>query len=289
MVNLHTERSYKSKYTLCCLTSVASGVFAGQMIPADMGGSKRKVILLLLVITLGAASGLWQPQRSRADHLAAPVSTQPDYGGLHKADPAERAKTVKAIQAAGDVGAVPLLLEQLSDSDARVGLYVAQALGSLATDSALSELRTALRDPDPNVRFRAALALGERGDVLSTYALSRALRDADVLVQRTAAEALAHIGTPEAADSLVAALNSTQDSIIRNAMNALQMIGEPAVQKLAAALQSLNPSVRKNAATTLGYIGSPTALGALQAATADPDREVVAEVTWALSQIQKGR
>jgi HEAT repeat protein len=200
-----------------------------------------------------------------------------------------RARTVQAIRAARDTAAVPALLEHLADPDQAVGLYIAQALGELATDDALDTLRAALRNPDPNVRWRAALALGERRDVNAVAVLSRALRDPEILVQSSAAEALAQIGTPEAAETLVAALTSAQDSVVHNAMNALQTIGEAAVPALAKALEANNPSLRKNAATTLGYIASPRALPALQSAAADPDDGVRAEVAWAIAQLQNKR
>lgn len=220
-----------------------------------------------------------------------PVSLagQPDYAGLHKPDPAERAKTVQAIRRAGDVEAVPLLMAQLADPDPAVGLYVAQALGDLADAQALVALRADLGSLDPNVRFRAAMALGKRGDAAATYALSRVLRDPDVLVQRTAAEALAQIGTPDAIDALVSALNSTQDSIIYNAMNALQSVGGAAVPGLLKALGSNNPVVRLHAATVLGYIKDPAALPALGALATDRDPDVAKEAAWAISEIQKRR
>jgi HEAT repeat protein len=226
-------------------------------------------------------------QPSLADHTSSYRSSQPVYAGLTRPDPAERGQAVQAVRAARDRLAVPALLEHLADPDQMVGLYIAQALGELATADALDELRAALRDPDPNVRWRAALALGERRDVNAVIVLSRALRDPEVLVQSSAAEALARIGTPEAAASLVAALTSAQDSVVHNAMSGLQTIGEAAVAALVEVLGSNNPSLRKNAATTLGYIASPQALPALQAALADPDDGVRAEVAWAIGQIQQ--
>lgn len=242
---------------------------------------KRSAIAIFAVACLLAAGGVVG--------ISSSLANQPDYGGLHKPDPAERAKAVQEIRAAQDVAAVPLLLKQLNDPDAMVGLYIAQTLGDLATDRDLEELRAGLSNPDANVRFRAALALGKRRDVAATYALTRAVRDPDVLVQRTAAEALAAIGTPEAVDSLVAALNSSQDSIIQVTMNALQSVGEGAVTGLNAALKSHNPLVRKNAATALGYIKSANAAVALKAATADPDAAVAQEAAWALAEIEKRR
>jgi HEAT repeat protein len=237
--------------------------------------------LVIFSICLAVAAGAAMPPVSLAG--------QPDYAGLHKAEPAERAKTVQAIRQAGDVEAVPLLMAQLADPDPAVGLYVAQALGDLADAQALAGLRADLASRDPNVRFRAALALGKRGDVAAVYALSRVLRDPDVLVQRAAAEALAQIGTPDAIEALASALNSTQDSIIYNAMNALQSVGGAAVPGLLKALGSNNPVVRLHAATVLGYIKDPAALPALGALAADRDPDVVKEAAWAIIEIQKRR
>jgi len=245
-----------------------------------MYSTQRIPLLVLSVCLVVAAVGTLPPVS---------LAGQPDYAGLHKAEPAERAKAVRAIRQAGDVEAAPLLMAQLADPDPAVGLYVAQALGDLADAQALAGLRADLRSLDPNVRFRAALALGKRGDTSATYALSRALRDPDVLVQRTAAEALAQIGTPDAIEALASALNSTQDSILHNAMNALQAVGGAAVPSLIKALGSNNPVVRFHAATVLGYIKDPVALPALDALAADRDPDVAKEAAWAIIEIQKRR
>jgi HEAT repeat protein len=243
--------------------------------------SKQFILVALLVAALLVFAMPRVPSVSLAD--------QPDYEGLHKADPVARARAVQAIRQARDVQAVPLLLDQINDPDPAVGLYVAQALGDLATVEALAWLRADLQHPDPNVRFRAALALGKRSDIGATSALTRALRDPDVLVHRTAAEALAQIGTPDAIDSLVSALNSEQDSIIHNAMGALQVVGDPAAPSLVGALGSPNPMVRQRAATVLGYIKSPLAIPALEAVAADRDPDVAKEAVWALAEIPKRR
>lgn len=243
--------------------------------------AKRSITRLGIVICLSAMTILALPTGTLAN--------QPDYEGLHKADPAERAGAVRAIRQAGDVEAVPLLMAQLADPDPAVGLYIAQALGDLATAEALVGLRADLASLDPNVRFRAALALGKRGDVGATYALTRALRDPDVLVQRTAADALAQIGTAEAIQALTSALNSSQESVVHNAMRALQAVGAGATPALIGALGSNNPMMRKNAATTLGFIKDPLALPSLAALAADRDPEVAREAAWAISEIQKRR
>ena len=243
--------------------------------------SWRFVMFLLVVACIALAAFVLGSRYGRAD--------QPDYEGLHSADPVKRAAAVQAIRRTRDVGAVSQLLDQLSDPDPAVGLYVAQALGDLATAQALEALRADLSNVDPNVRFRAALALGQRRDVNATAALTRALRDPDVLVQRTAAESLAQIGTPEAVDSLVSALSSQQESIIHNVMNALQVLGDAAVFDLMEALNSNNPVVRTNASTALGYIRSPPAAKALEAAATDGDLNVAKEAAWALSETQNRR
>ena len=243
--------------------------------------SWRFVVFLFVVTCVVLAAFALGSRNGRAD--------QPDYEGLRKTNPAERAAAVRAIRRTGDVGAVPQLLDSIADPDPAVGLYIAQALGDLATTQALEALRADLSNVDPNVRFRAALALGKRQDVSATAALTRALRDPDVLVQRTAAESLAQIGTPEAVDSLVSALSSEQDSIVHNVMNALQVLGGAAVFDLMEALNSSNPVVRTNAATALGYIRSPIAAKALEVAATDRDPNVAKEAAWALSETQNRR
>lgn len=243
--------------------------------------SWRFVMFLLAITCLVLAAFALGSRFGRAD--------QPDYEGLRKSNAADRAAAVQAIRQSGDVKAVPELLDALADPDPAVGLYIAQALGDLATTQALEALRADLSNADPNVRFRAALALGKRQDVAATAALTRALRDPDVLVQRTAAESLAQIGTPEAVDSLISALSSEQESIVHNVMNALQVLGNVAVFDLIDALSSSNPVVRTHAATALGYIRNPLAATALEVAATDRDLNVAKEAAWALSETRNRR
>jgi HEAT repeat protein len=249
-------------------------------------GKLRAGVFVLVLVLIGVP-GVWGAQTSQAARISAPALWEPEYEGLRSPDPEVRAQTVKKLRVTQDPHAVPVLLLYLGDPDQRVGLYMAQTLGSLAEEDALAALRLALWDSDPNIRWRAAMALGEQRDAAAVPRLERLLQDPEKLVQNVAANALAQIGTPEAADALAAGLGSAQPSTVNNTMNGLQRLGSAAVPVLTSILKSGNPQARRNAATLLGYIAEPQAVPALQEAVKDPDADVRAEAQWALGEIEK--
>ena len=248
---------------------------------------RRVVPLFLLVTVMLAALALRTVWPSRAEKASAPDATHTALRGLASTSAFERANAVKALRVLRDTGAVPALIDHLDDPDQAVGLYIAQALGDMATPEAFSDLRAALRSQDPKVRWRAAYALGELRDAAAVDGLSALLRDPDVLVQRTAATSLAQIGNRAAMTALVGVLGSPIPSASAASMTALESLGETAVPSLIAGLDSSNALMRKNAATVLGYIASPRATAVLQLAVVDPDPAVQGEARWALEQIAK--
>ncbi len=252
--------------------------------------SKRRWVFFLLFFTALMVAGAAQTiYTSQAERLSSSDRSEVAYAGLESSNAAERAATILSIHRSGNRAAVPALLGELGDSDTRVGLYAAQALGDLAGKDALPALRTALRDENSDVRWQAALALGQLRDTVSVPDLERALSDPELMVRKYAASALQMIGNEDAAQALVNALGSGDQATSHIVLGALEEIGETAVKPLVRALDSTEPQVRLESATALGYIASPRALPALQLATIDSEPAVQAEVTWAIEQIeQKG-
>jgi HEAT repeat protein len=212
-----------------------------------------------------------------------PIPT-PDtlVAGLSSEDAEVRAMSVAGLAALGDPSAAAALLDLLADPDPRVGLYAAQAIGTLASPENLPILREGMSHGNPDVRWRTALILGEMGDP-RTPSLARAMSDG-VLVHRTAAESLVKLGDrQQPARWCIWGSNRCRCSMPKNG---LVQMGEPAVVPLSIGLSLGGAQRRTNAATVLGYIGSPRALPALRAAVAiDSDESVKTEAQWAIDQI----
>jgi HEAT repeat protein len=247
--------------------------------------TKRRFLLIVVVAVLALSIftlRALQPTRARD---TAPRELAVEASGLASADPAERAEAVRALRNSGSPAAADLLVARLDDPDPRVGLYVAQALGEIATPQVRPELRRALLHEDADVRWRAALALGERRDLVSVPQLSEALHDLDPEVVATAAGALGQIGSPDAVQALVAALDSDRPTTVHTASRALEALGEASVSELNLAVYSGSARQRLNAVTLLGYIASPQAAPALQLALLDADPAVREEARWALDEL----
>jgi HEAT repeat protein len=249
------------------------------------GSGRRSLPIFFFALALLVVLVLQNGWISQAQKPAAPEITNSAVNGLNSPNALDRAKAVKALRVERDASAVPALLNHLDDSDQTVGLYVAQALGDLATPNMLPSLRSALLSSNPDVRWRAAFALGKLRDVQSVNDLAALLRDPDVSVQSAAADALAQIANRDALEALTRVLGDAQASTPYVAMSALEKVGEPAVPVLIMATSSNIAQARLNAVTTLGYIASPQAAPALQLAVVDPDTDVAAEAEWALTQI----
>lgn len=217
------------------------------------------LVLLLLLnalsTALAAPGALPAPDRSAQEAA---------YPGLDSPDPTVRAEAVQAIRAAKDKGAVPALLAHLEDPNQQVGLYIAQALVEMASDTELALLRAALWRVNADGQWRAAFVLGERRDFRAIPVLERTLRDEDVLVGRTAAEALARIGGTAATRALVRGLYSDRPAEVMAAKNGLLRMGDAAIPELRRAIESGIIAAELNATLVLETIGTPAARAALQ-------------------------
>lgn len=100
-------------------------------------------------------------------------STRPDIRASAAVDLVRHARADDAVRER----AVPLLVERLSDEDARVRAAAAVALGDLRANGGVTALLVGVEDEDAHVRQMVLNALGEIGDARALPRLRRALQD----------------------------------------------------------------------------------------------------------------
>jgi len=159
------------------------------------------------------------------------------FDALTSVPRARRAREALVARAAGD----PRLLRRLREADPRVRGWAAWILGrsGVASDQALSVLRSLLADGDPRVRLVAMEALSRLGDEESVLGMASEVDPGDALID--VAQALARFDSHEARRALVdiAASSAAPPTARRLAARALAMSSSPAV---APALRSLERS-----------------------------------------------
>lgn len=233
-----------------------------------------------------SASGIESPARM-APHVNPPGSTvdaSKRIQQLGSSNPRDRAVAICSLGRTGEPGAIPSLIQVLSDDEiipAPLGCWdsgswspalrsfhhsspgeeAAMALAAMGA-SAVDPLIGALRDPNPSVRRNAAWAIGEirgghsvdRSGALDPMVL--ALSDSDSSVRRAAAFSLGEIRDARTATNLISAL-SDEDA-----------------------------GVREMAAWALGEMKASIASEALTVASNDQDKQVRRKARWALAEIQ---
>ncbi len=162
----------------------------------------------------------------------------------------------------GDAKAVPVVINVLKDSDARVRAEAAQVLGVLRDKRAVDPLMNLLNDPSVEVRIQATTALGYLRDNRALAVLTALLNDKDSRVSLAAAESLARMQDPKATQVL---LNSLTSQDWRTRSRAAQVLARVAtegggstayVEPLTEALRDKDPLVRYHAAEGLTAMGA---------------------------------
>jgi HEAT repeat protein len=180
--------------------------------------------------------------------------------------------------------AVPVLVDALSDEDARMRLVIIDLLGAIAEPDAVPALAGALRDPEWRVRWQAADALGKMGNTAAVPDLVEMLTDGNKDVRISAAYALGRIGHDSAVEGLVKLLHDREWRVRWGAAEALWEIGEPAVPALIEVLRQEDEYVRRAAIRALAQIGSPS-ISALIGALNDDNWDVRWSAAAALQEI----
>ena len=159
--------------------------------------------------------------------------------------------------------AFPALMNQLDNANAVTRRNAAWAIGELTNmvpserAPAVPRLIALLGDTDPWVRMAAARAIGEVRDSRASETLIVTLSDVDWRVRRLAAWALNEMKEERAVTALCRLL-----------------------------LTDSHAEVRRAAAEALGEIASAEALPALKQALNDPEEDVRAKVSWAITEIE---
>jgi len=166
-------------------------------------------------------------------------------------------------------------------------MAAAQALGGVDDRGAVPALLQALSDPDSWVRFFAARAVGRHRAPATVSALARlAHHDPATHVRLSAIEALGAVGGSEAS-AVLASLSGEADELGAAAIGALGQVDEPtAWTPLRDALWSRDPRRRVEAVRALGSRAVGEAVSLLEwAAASSPDQVVLREATEALGRV----
>jgi hypothetical protein len=176
------------------------------------------------------------------------------------------------------------LVQMLSDPRWYIVRQAAEFLGELGTDEAERPLADLLRHDDERVRRAATRALSRIESSFTLDAIARAVVDASATVRLEAVAGLAMRKTGRAGSMLVKAIDSEGEQEVQYAiLSALGRVATPeAVHKLTRAAEAAsglftsrkNIGLRVAAVYALGDARTAGALAALQALTADKDKEV---------------
>jgi HEAT repeat protein len=211
------------------------------------------------------------------------------------ADAEARWRAAYSLARNGSPAAVPVLVELLTDPDARVrahaarGLRASHADSAGARDRALDALLLAARDTHPHVRINALRLLpGYREPVRTTPALMALLADADANVAVAAAQALGEARDQAAATTLRAvAMRSAHSDGLRTAALA-SLAGVDAAMAAALALAWADSTeaarwvLRQHAARTLTLASWTRVAAPLEKLARDPHHLVAAEALHAI-------
>ena len=97
-----------------------------------------------------------------------------------------RSSSIYAMGRTGEIEWLPMLLEELENTDPAVRYETAHACGELAHEDAAPSLVELLQDDDPEVRLACIAALGKIGGALARRALIDCVRDGDAAMSDAA-------------------------------------------------------------------------------------------------------
>jgi len=192
-------------------------------------------------------------------------------------------QAVEELAASGNA-AVSILIEALSDQNAKVREGVAKALGKIRDPQAAPALERALRNEqlateneegdDTDARVEAALALGAIGASSAFEPLTAMLAEAletDWTLSWYIIDALSMLGDTRAVPLLVDALEHSDFDVQKSAMYALVSFGQVAVAPLVDIVLNKDSRGRTLAVSALGDIGALRAAPALVRVIEDND------------------
>jgi HEAT repeat protein len=201
-----------------------------------------------------------------------------DAEGLKSDDPQKR------LDAVNDLGKYDValtethLMKALADSDDKVRVAAAKALGQGGSLAAVPVMIDWLSDQDPKLKVEAAKALGEIGGTDAAAALTRSLGDPDAAVRTQTVKALGTIGrkgNPSVVIALIPRLEDDKSEVrLATIMQLEELDDRRAVIPLVARFADGTPAVRRQAVQAVGKLGDRSAVPALIRLMNDPTEDV---------------
>ena len=165
-----------------------------------------------------------------------------------------------------------------SETDDKVKVAAAKALGSGGSLKAVPIMTEWLNEADPKLKVEAARALGEIGGPDATAALTRSLGDPDAAVRTQTVRALGTIGrkgNPGVVIALIPRLEDDKSEVrLTTIMQLEELDDRRAVIPLVARFSDGTPTVRKAAVQAVGKLGDTSAVPALIRLMNDPTEDV---------------
>ncbi len=128
--------------------------------------------------------------RRRCLEAVSPYNTEEVEGYIRWAyedeDQDLRSSSIYAMGRTGEIGWLPILLQELESWDAAVRYETAHACGELGEQEAAPKLIELLEDDDPEVRLASIAALGKIGGALARRALADCVRCGDAAMSDAA-------------------------------------------------------------------------------------------------------
>jgi HEAT repeat protein/cyclophilin family peptidyl-prolyl cis-trans isomerase len=207
-----------------------------------------------------------------------------DY--LNEGSPLVQVRAIEAIGRMQDPSDAARLIPLLTAKDRAVAREAIYALGQLGNPEAVEPLVKA-RSGVPEETRLIAEALGKLGGEAAVTALVDMLRDFSGSVRSEAALALARCKDPGAANSLLLAVHDPDVNVARNAIYALenQEVFPRTCEAVQSCLENADPTVRAQAARTLGKLKCALAADALIHCLEDEDVHLVVNAARALGEI----
>ncbi|HVG18998.1 MAG TPA: HEAT repeat domain-containing protein, partial [Blastocatellia bacterium] len=182
-----------------------------------------------------------------------------------------RKAAIIALGRIGDPGAVPVLVQSLTDGG-ELSVVAAGALGKIGDRRAFVALLDLIGHPDAAVRQAAIAAINSLGHPEMAARAMRLLDDPDPLVRESAVKIAGYFGYAECADLLLDRCRDEEEGVRRAAVEHLPYLEDGrVVPALVDAIENGTPRVRAAAANAFGQVESAVALPHLLAALSDPD------------------
>ena len=134
---------------------------------------------------------------------------------------------INSLVSIGDLQAVPLLREKVSDPSYRIRIGCLRGIYKLADDrDSVPVLKEALQDGHPEVRRTAATFIGWKDSAGASPGLIQCLRDEDARVRKAAVAALANLKDESSVLPLIKVLADKELDIREKALEAVKIISD---------------------------------------------------------------